>query len=261
MTIRIATWNVQRPSASGPLNEARLRLINDWVNGERAPEIWVLTETRNSIDLGEGWHSLSALPIPGYHKDGETLVTIWSRCPISPVSITRFTACAEINIPGLGCSLIYGTVIPWDKDRGPTNLIGTPRWEEHYRQVQFQTAEWITLGQQYPTHFKCIAGDFNQHRGSLGSYRDKRSVKLVTDALEASSLQCVTVDPIGHEKLTKPLVDHICISREAACVSTVTVLPFDSIPVTGLSDHHLVVVSIQREVAAIDPCSASEVRG
>lgn len=258
--ISIATWNVQRPSASGPLNERRLSFLKDWVNGEHAPEIWVLTETRDVINLGEGWYSLSSFPIPGYHRDGETLVTIWSRWSIRPVSVSRFTACAEINIPGLGCSLIYGTVIPWDKDRGPTDKIGTTRWEEHYRQVQSQTAEWITLGQSYPDHFKCIAGDFNQHRGSLGSYRDKRSVELVTGALETTSLQCVTVDPIGYEKLTKPIVDHICISREVAMDSTVTVLPFDRTPVSGLSDHHLVVVSIQGEMPLNRPCIAQAIR-
>ena len=244
MALRIATWNVQRPSKSGPLNELRLRLITAEAGYGIFPDIWILTETRNVIDPGEGWYSLSSFPIPGYHQDGETLVTIWSRWAIKPVSVTRFTACAEISLPGLGNSLIYGTVIPWDKDKGPCGKEGLARWEEHRRQVNSQTAEWVTLGESYPDHFQCVAGDFNQHRGTLGSYRDQLSVQVVSRALEAMSLQCVTVDPPGHENWTKPLVDHVCISRKFAAGAKVTVFPFDKEPIGGLSDHHLVVVDV-----------------
>lgn len=160
------------------------------------------------------------------------------------MSITRFTACAEISLPGDRKSLIYGTVIPWDKDKGPCEREGLARWEEHRRQVNSQSAEWVTLGEAYPDHFQCIAGDFNQHRGEHGSYRDQQSVQVVSRALEAIHLECVTVDPPGHESLTKPLVDHVCLSRRFAAAAKVTVLPFDKEPIGGLSDHHLVVVDI-----------------
>lgn len=246
MTLKIATWNLQRPSKGGPRNAARLRLLKEWMKGEQRPDIWVLTETREVIDLGEGWHSLASFPLPDYHAEGETLVTIWSRWPIAPVSVTRFTACAEILIPELRPLLIYGTVLPWDKDKGPTERIETARWEEHHRQVRSQTAEWITLAQSYPEHFLCIAGDFNQHRGALGAYRERRSVDRVTEALATSSLHCVTVDPPGHEALSKPLVDHVCLPQWAAAAASVTVLPFDAAPVAGLSDHPVVVVTVPR---------------
>jgi hypothetical protein len=159
MTIKIATWNVQRPCNGGTLNPQRLQKIR-----EGDADIWILTETRDVISLGANWHSLSSFPIPDYHAEGETLVTIWSKWPIRAVSASRFTACAEILVPSVGPLLVYGSVIPWDKDEGFSKRFKAGRWEEHRRQVKVQTSEWEVLSKSYPEHLMCIAGDFNQHR-------------------------------------------------------------------------------------------------
>jgi hypothetical protein len=239
MTLKIATWNVQRPSKGGSLNPQRIEKIQ-----QIDADIWILTETRNVISLGDGWHSLSSFPIPDYHGEGETLVTIWSKQPIRPVSVSRFTACAEISVPAIGSLLVYGTVIPWDKDEGLSKGSKAGRWEEHRRQVKVQTSEWEVLSKSYPEHLLCIAGDFNQHRGMVGSYKDAESVERVTESLALCHLTCITQDYPESAKLSKPLVDHICLPNRLAKSSTVTVFPFDEISGERLSDHHAVLVTI-----------------
>lgn len=240
MTVTIATWNVQRPSRSGPLNPQRIQKIAD-----QEADIWILTETRDAISMGSKWYSLSSFPIPDYHEEGETLVTIWSKWPIRPVSVSRFTACAEINVQGIGPLLVYGTVIPWDKDEGFSKLKKAGRWEEHRRQVKVQTSEWEVLSQSYPEHFLCIAGDFNQHRGAIGSYKDGESVSHVTKTLASCGLTCITQDQEACATLSKPLVDHICLPHRLATLSSLTIWPYDETPGVRLSDHHGVKVAIQ----------------
>lgn len=239
MAIKIATWNVQRPSMGGPLNPQRLQRIADC-----KADIWILTETRDVISLGDGWHSFSSYPIPDYHKLGETLVTVWSRWAIRPVSASRFTACAEIIIPTLDPLLVYGTVIPWDKDEGFSRQHKPDRWVEHRRQVKVQTSEWEVLSKSYPDHLMCIAGDFNQHRGLSGSYKDIDSVEKVTDSMRLCGLRCITEKNDDFLYLSKPLVDHICLSESLASSAKVTVYPYDAKGSSKLSDHHLVMAEI-----------------
>lgn len=237
--LRIATWNVQRPSRTGTLNPLRL----DKIRQENA-DIWVLTETRDVISLDDGWHSFSSYPIPKYHHEGETLVTIWSKLPVKPVSASRFTACVEIKPEGGPNMLIYGTVIPWDKDEGFDPGRKPERWEEHRKQVQLQTCEWEVLARSYPTHLMCIAGDFNQHRDGVSKYRDPESVARVSTALGNVGMTCLT-DGLRKE-LSKPLVDHICVSNTLTDSTTINILPYDEHPNLRLSDHHGVVATICR---------------
>ncbi len=138
MKIKIATWNVQRPCKGGTLNPQRLQKILEHDAG-----VWILTETRDVIFLGGGWHSLTSFPIPDYHAEGETLVTIWSKLPIRAVSASRFTACAEIIIPDASSLLVYGTeqLSRGTRMRGFLNDSNAGRWDEHRRQVKVQTSE------------------------------------------------------------------------------------------------------------------------
>jgi hypothetical protein len=243
MTVKIATWNVQRPSNGGPLNSQRLKKIE-----ERDADIWILTETREVISLRD-WHNLSSFPIPGYHAEGETLVTIWSKWPIRAISASRFTACAEIIIPSLGPSLIYGTVIPWDKDEGFSDRLKAGRWDEHRRQTKVQTSEWEVLAKSYPEHLLFILGDFNQHRGQVGSYRDNGSVTKISDSLFSCGLECITENSDKCANLSKPLVDHICLPKSLVASSCLDVWPYDEIDGVRLSDHHGVMVTIASSTA------------
>lgn len=241
MTIKIATWNVQRPRNGGTLNPKRRQKIQ-----EAEADIWILTETRDVISLGHDWHSLSSFPIPDYHTQGETLVTIWSKSewPIRAVSASRFTACAEILVPNIGPLLVYGTVIPWDKDEGFSERFKAGRWEEHRRQVKVQANEWEVLAKSYPEHLMCIAGDFNQHRDLVGSYRDSDSVSKISDSLSICGLECITENNDKCVNLSKPLVDHICLSKSLVASSSLTVWPYDEVDNIRLSDHHGVMVTI-----------------
>lgn len=239
MTMKIATWNVQRPKNGGTLNPKRLQKIQD-----AKADIWILTETRDVISLGHDWHSFASFPIPDYHAHGETLVTIWSKWPIREVSASRFTACAEIIVPNVGPLLVYGTVVPWDKDEGFSKNFRAGRWEEHRRQINVQTSEWECLSKSYPEHLMCIAGDFNQHRGLSGTYKDNDSVAKIGKALLSCGLECITENSDTCANLSKPLVDHICLSRSLVASSMLTVWPYDEIDGVRLSDHHGVMVSI-----------------
>jgi hypothetical protein len=238
MTVKIATWNVQRPSKGGALNPQRLQKMQ-----KCDADIWILTETREVISL-QDWHNLTSFPIPSYHAEGETLVTIWSKWPIRAVSASRFTACAEIIIPSLGPSLIYGTVIPWDKDEGFSERFKAGRWEEHRRQTKVQTSEWEVLAKSYPKHLLFILGDFNQHRGQIGSYKDIESVSKISDSLLSCGLECITQNNDKCANLSKPLVDHICLPKNLVPYSSLDVWPYDEIEKVRLSDHHGVMVTI-----------------
>ncbi len=90
----------------------------------------------------------------------------------------------------------------------------------------------------------CIAGDFNQHRGLIGSYKDVESVAKISDSLSLCGLECITENSDKCAKLSKPLVDHICLSMSLVASSQLTIWPYDEVDEVSLSDHHGVMVTI-----------------
>ena len=107
-----------------------------------------------------------------------------------------------------------------------------------------QTTEWKVLAKSYPEHLMCIAGDFNQHRGLIGSYKDSESVVKISDSLSLCGLECITENSDKFANLSKPLVDHICLSKSLVASSSLTVWPYDEVDGVRLSDHHGVMVTI-----------------
>ena len=77
-------------------------------------DIWVLTETRDELDLGPGYTAVSSTPrhrTVRYVPMGD----IWSRFPLlTPVEVrdTSRTVAGLYKSP-LGPLLVYGTVMPW----------------------------------------------------------------------------------------------------------------------------------------------------
>src|SRR4249919_116326 len=105
-TIRIGTWNVERASAAK--NPQRLEILR-----AAKADIWVLTETRDELDLGSEYTALSS--VSRSTADPPRWVTIWSRFPLpEPVNVrdTSRTVAGIYDTPH-GPVLVYGTVLPW----------------------------------------------------------------------------------------------------------------------------------------------------
>jgi hypothetical protein len=73
-SFRIGTWNVERAPAS---RSSRQRQEVEGANAD----VWVLTETRDALDLTPAFHPVSSQARPR----GERWVTLWSRLPLIQV--------------------------------------------------------------------------------------------------------------------------------------------------------------------------------
>lgn len=145
-TVCIATWNLERPSLNGwAKNQGRLNKIC-----QISADLWVLTETSSAISPRGDYTAVESYPLPGYHRTGENLSTIWSRWNVYrriPTFDPAFTVCAEIESP-FGAVIVYGTVIPYANDKG---LSGTAkRWEEHRRSIRQHCEDWSRIKQRIP---------------------------------------------------------------------------------------------------------------
>ncbi len=243
--MRIATWNLERPSLRSwkrlPRQRARM--------AEAAADIWILTETRASIEPGDGFHGLHTPPHPLRRPDeDERWVSIWSRWPLHPTDLPadpRGAVSAIVQSPD-GPLVIYGTVLPWANEKGDD---GTARmWQVHYEQIERQGAEWQTLRQRYPELPLVVAGDFNQDRDGSGWYGTHHGRQLLTDALEHADLACVTAENVvATGKLDEAhLVDHIAISRRWADEADVHLHCWERTDTDGtrLSDHPTVAIDL-----------------
>ena len=202
--MRIATWNLERPSRTGwkipPRQRARMAAID--------ADVWVLTETRASVAPSDDHHGLHTPPHPTRRADtDERWTSSWSRWPLEATAVPadpRGTVSAVVHAPA-GPVVVYGTVIPWANDKGED---GTARmWEVHHREIERQGREW----RQHPAAPLVVAGDFNQSRDSSGWYGTRQGRALLTDTMHAAGLECLTeADMVAVGELASAhLVDHV----------------------------------------------------
>jgi len=200
-SLRIATWNLERPRLRGWKKNP---IIQEHINEIKA-DLWILTETNSAINPGTCYSGVASSPV-SYHTPGEICSTIWSRYPIEkpfPTFDPSRAVCAEIRSP-IGNFLVYGTIITWANDKGPTGT--SKKWQEHYKAIASHGQDWAKLNQALPL---CVAGDFNQTlSGSIG-YGTHQGRKLLSQELQQNNLVCVT-DKIEHN------IDHICLSADWA---------------------------------------------
>jgi endonuclease/exonuclease/phosphatase family metal-dependent hydrolase len=241
-TMRIATWNLERPKQNGHAkNRLRIAKIR-----EIDADLWVLTETHTAITL-EGYSNLATPSQTGYHAQGESFASIWSRWPILqsvPTFDPYFAVCAEVISP-VGLMLVYGTIITYANDTGPNG--NSRRWEEHRKSVASHAADWRRLRLEFPDHHFCVAGDFNQSRDGSGWYEDAESLAKLSAALDQSSLQCATeVDMRANGLLrSRASVDHICLSQPLATqVHSVGAWEGTTDGGFKMSDHNGVVIDV-----------------
>ena len=225
---RIGTWNVERAPKS---RYSRLR--QEVEQGDA--DIWVLTETRDVLDLGPAYRSVASQDRGG----GERWVTLWSRLPLIQEVTVRDemrTAAALYEGPA-GPILVYGTVLPWHTDHGPE---GTARnWTEHYRVIPEQAAEWADLAARHPQATLCVAGDYNSDLADVHIYGTKQGRALLESGLAGAGLRCATRTAPG---LADAPIDHVSVSG----MGRISVVAAWEGTVDGeeLSDHSAVVVEV-----------------
>lgn len=239
-SLRIATWNVERPKLNGwkrnPGIQEKIREID--------ADIWVLTETNASIIPSSsrfpqvGYVSLASLPTNELsHKLGESSTAIWSRYgirqAIRAVEIDD-AVCAEVDTP-LGPMLVYATIITYANDPGPNNK--SKKWEEHRKAIAEYNKDWTQIAAAFPKHALCIAGDFNISfcDNYYSSEPNRNDLLAVLKALDMKNL---TED-------VKQNIDHIAVSQHLIknCKISITKWNEDK----ELSDHIGVCVEIERQ--------------
>lgn len=240
--MRIATWNLERPSLRSWKRLPRQRERIDALTAD----VWILTETRASIAPGDDWYGLHAPPMPRRTTDeDERYVSLWSRWPVESTSVEphpRGSVAGLVHAPS-GPLLVYGTVLAWANDKGEQ---GKHRlWQLHAEEIHRQGAEWKQLRDEHPGVPLVVAGDFNQDRDGSGWYGTHRVRGLLTEALASAGLVVVTdADVVQDGLYDHNLVDHVAVSTELLVAQTtkMTVLHRDHDDGTYLSDHPTVVV-------------------
>jgi hypothetical protein len=235
--MRLATWNLEHASVGK--NPRRTELLLS-----AAADVWVLTETRDSLALSPTHSAVHSDPRPRT-RVGERWVSLWSRFPLLArveVRDPSRTVCALFDAPS-GPLLVYGTVMPWHADRGPDDA--AKGWTEQHRVVPEQAAEWKALRDAHPNAALVVAGDFNMSLGGPRYYGTKLGKQLLEVGLTGAGLACVTRTedvPVG--LLGKPHIDHIAVPAAWSSRSRVVAAWPGTIDGVRLSDHSAIVVEI-----------------
>ncbi len=240
MRLRMATWNVERVSLR---SWRRLPAIREAMATVEA-DVWVLTETREGLCPTEGFHALHCPPLlGGTHAADERMVSVWSRWPVEPTGLApraRGAVSGFVDTPA-GRLALFGSVVPYMHDRGPD---GNARaWTEHYAELERLATEWADLAAVGPM---VVAGDLNQDRDGSGWYGTRHGRELLTTAMAAADLTCLTdSDMVAAGQLREHhLIDHVLAS--GSLVERADVACWESVSRDGvrMSDHPGVVVSI-----------------
>jgi hypothetical protein len=208
-SVRVGTWNVEY-AAGEEKNAARLeRLL------AADCDVLVLTETNDALALPAPYVAVSSDQRPTAAAGGRW-VTIWSRLPARQLATNDpvRTAAAELA----GAIVVYGTVLPWHTDPGPTpaDAAPAPNWSEFMRVTALQGAEWRALRDRNPDSLFIVAGDLNQSLGAQHYYGTQAGRQLLRDCLMQAGLTCLTDgEHLPQGLLRHPLIDHICAAAPA----------------------------------------------
>ncbi len=243
--IRIATWNLERPTARSwkkvPRQRQQMRAVG--------ADVWVLTETRASVTPDPEYHAAHCPPHPTRRPDeDERWVSIWSRWPLHDVGIDaspRGSIAASTDTP-LGPLLVYGTVLPWAHE--PDEAGSVTLWARHYEEIARQSQEWANLRARHPSAGFVLAGDFNQTHDGSHWYGTRKGRGLLADALAQARVALATdEDVVAAGKLRQHhLIDHICLNDEWLSRFSVSVRCWEPTASDGtrLSDHPGVAIDI-----------------
>lgn len=239
--MRIGTWNVEY-AAGAEKNARRTEVIRS-----NPADIWVLTETHDDLDLSSTHAAVHSLQRPT-GRPGARWVSIWSTFEVLyrfDVGDPERTVAAMLHTP-VGLMVVYGTVLPWHSDRGKhPEGVDVPYWSEHHREIPRQAAEWSALRDRHKYAVMCVAGDLNMNINSPHYYGTKLGRSLLSEAMDANRLTCVTsTDRLPSGALKHPPIDHILLSDGLAAVSHIASAWEGEQHDVRLSDHSGLVVEV-----------------
>lgn len=249
--MRIGVWNLECVNHKDR-NAARLAFLR-----ERDADIWVLTETHAEVDLSPTHREVAKSKPRAKSRYGMHWVSIWSNFPLveSVASGDVRTAIAVLDAP-VGPLLVFGTVWPWQTDRGehPTDQ-SIPDWARQAVVIKQQQGQWAYLKRKYPTATLCVAGDLNMTFGGPRAYYAREGRLEAALAMQAHDLVCTTAwarVPVG--ALDRAPIDHVLLPHELAMRTRVCDTwrgaPRDP---NRLSDHSGLIVEIAPAVSWSEP--------
>ncbi len=221
--MKIATWNVERPSKSSPKTVEIINILKS-LNAD----IIVLTETNEFIDLGEEYkvYHTAALQDPMYKK-GERRVSIFTRYP-QPENVSFYetfnaetSICAHLDTP-IGRLAVYGTII---------GIYGN-REKSFIADLEAQLNDIENVGSKVRSF--CFIGDLNMSFADSYYFTQEGRIKLIT-AFDKSGLKNYTTNQPNN-------IDHIVLSKHF--VGDRSVEWSDWNKEKKLSDHKGVMIEI-----------------
>lgn len=239
--MRIATWNLARPSLSG-VRAARIRRHIRNVDAD----VWVFTETRDGFSAGSEYTRVTTSSTAADRSNGEHWVSIWSRHPAKALTLVadpERTAAAEVTTTSIGKVVVLGTVLPWLSDGRYPGISGGRAF---CAILERQAQEWRRLALEHDGAF-VLLGDFNQDLAPRHYYGSKMGRVVLTLELTRSGMKCLTGgndDPVWKRTGgSESSIDHVCI-RDSAHAVSVGVWPAPEERGTRVSDHYGVWVDL-----------------
>lgn len=218
--MKIATWNLERPTRTSKKLSSIVEILK-----ELDPDIVILTETNDVIDLGQAYHSFHTASLPiGFYKEGERRVSVFTKFPFLNFHNTfrnDTSVCVELKTD-FGNLIVYGTVI---------GIYGNRR-ADFIADLDQQLVDFdnIAAGNNF-----CLAGDLNMSFGCNTYYTEEGRGKL-NDAFERSNLINLTANIPEN-------IDHIVVSKSFLGGTNISP-PYVWNPNKDLSDHIGVCVTI-----------------
>ncbi|MDX2281423.1 MAG: endonuclease/exonuclease/phosphatase family protein [Saprospiraceae bacterium] len=225
--MKIATWNLQRPSKTSKRTEAIFTILK-----ALQADILVLTETNDGMDLGPAYSVYhSAILGDPMYKSGERRVSIFSKYPLADTSraFETFDAetalCVNFKTP-IGELAVYGTIVGVKGNKGAQFKDDLEKQLLDFEAIRKQTS-----------HF-CIAGDLNISFSDNYYFTHVGRAKL-NAAFEQHQMNNCTAN-LRHN------IDHIVLSEKFVGDRTVVVSYWNETEnnPNRLSDHKGVMVEI-----------------
>jgi hypothetical protein len=164
--MRIATWNLARPAASGRRTSALLAHM-----GAVQADVWVLTETHMELAPHVGLELVASSNAAPDLEPGEAWTAIWARRGVIAGQVRSAdperTACMKTTDVSGRPLYINGTVLPWLGDGRRRSLEGADPFAAALAE---QAADWRRIRAAEPDAGLVVAGDLNQDLLDSGHY-------------------------------------------------------------------------------------------
>jgi endonuclease/exonuclease/phosphatase family metal-dependent hydrolase len=248
--LRVATWNLQRPTAS---QSSRRERMVAWLHKVNA-DVWVLTETHSAITPGGDFAVVATTTSDRPEEPGESWTAIWSRFRISALKVSADPArvvAARVEPPGRRPIVVYGTVLPWlgsgwrdvSAADGAAFAAALQEQTRDWKRIQADDSECDLIVAGDLNQDLVVAGDLDQGLAEKHFYGSHANRKVLAVALKAGGLTCLTGgvdDPVrlGGAR-AHATVDHLCVSARLVTQAQWPRMawPPGPIPTETLTDH------------------------